>query len=133
MSRNMCYHPSHWALPSIAPPLALPLKWPPELAAVQGFIPDILISMETWWPSAAFWMDRWYSISLENCFVLSAKSIALAKEEEDGVIKAAVITLQVTLLWDKEEIPVDSAGAVVVVAPHSPTKSSDTQLTGGHF
>lgn len=76
-------------------------------------------------------MDRWYSISLENCFVLSAKSIALAKEEQDGVIKAVVITLQVTLLWDKEEIPVDSAG--VVVAPHSPTKSSDTQLTGGHF
>lgn len=133
MSRNVCCHPSHWALPSITPPLALPLKWPPELAAVQGFIPDILISMETWWPSAASRMDQWYSILLENCFVLSAKSIALAKEEEDGVIKAVVITLQVTLLWDKEEIPVDSAGAVVVVAPHSPTKSSDAQLTGGHF
>lgn len=66
-------------------------------------------------------------------FCFECKVYSSGKGKQDGVIKAAVITLQVTLLWDKEEIPVDSAGVVVVVAPHSPTKSSDTQLTGGHF
>lgn len=85
------------------------------------------------WPSAASWINQCYPISPENCFLLSAKSISLAKKEEDVAIKAAIITLQVALLWDEEEIPVDLAGAAVVVAPDSPKKSSDTQLSGDHF